>query len=404
MSVTTLQLTARDPIVARDGRPFGAGQGNRMRSLSWPLPSVVAGSFRTALVKANQALTFDGDMPQRLMKIEVAGVFPTVGQGLYLPAPSDCVWDEMTAKIHRVRPIPLEQGDGVDFLLDDLEPVRLTKEQAEDDFKPKTIPAWWPLQKYLEWLTTDTIEYVPEWFDNKFLSNAKVETRDHVCLDADMGAAAEGQIFATAGLNVTHLPKFGVNVGDKNLPFNKRFAEITLSVRVTMAEKAFAHVEDLNTWHPLGGERRLVHWQANGHSAAWRCPPEISAKLAAVEKDDGIRMVLATPAIFDHGWRPNWLDAITLTGKPTSYGPTLKLVGVSNARWKAVSGWSLAKLKDQPRGPKPIRRMVPAGSVYFFKKVEGDGNILATNGWLNPVSDSLQDRNDGFGLAVWGIW
>jgi CRISPR-associated protein Cmr3 len=115
-------------------------------------------------------------------------------------------------------------------------------------------------------------------------------------------------------------------------------------------------------------------------------------------------MVLATPAIFDHGWRPNWLDAITLTGKPTSYGPTLKLVGVSNARWKAVSGWSLAKLKDQPRGPKPIRRMVPAGSVYFFKKVEGDGNILATNGWLNPVSDSLQDRNDGFGLAVWGTW
>ena len=48
MSVTMLRLTARDPIIARDGRSFGAGQGNRMHGLAWPLPSVVAGSFRTA--------------------------------------------------------------------------------------------------------------------------------------------------------------------------------------------------------------------------------------------------------------------------------------------------------------------------------------------------------------------
>ena len=48
--------------------------------------------------------------------------------------------------------------------------------------------------------------------------------------------------------------------------------------------------------------------------------------------------------------------------------------------------------------------MVPAGSVYFFETVEGDGRILATKGWLRPVSDAPQDRNDGFGLAVWGTW
>ena len=55
-----LQLTPHDPLVARDGRPFGAGQGNRMRGLPWPLPSVVAGSFRTALVKAGSG-DFSGD-------------------------------------------------------------------------------------------------------------------------------------------------------------------------------------------------------------------------------------------------------------------------------------------------------------------------------------------------------
>ena len=48
--------------------------------------------------------------------------------------------------------------------------------------------------------------------------------------------------------------------------------------------------------------------------------------------------------------------------------------------------------------------MVPAGSVYFFEKVDGDARILATNGWLKPVSDAPQDCSDGFGLSLWGTW
>jgi hypothetical protein len=75
MSVATLQLTAHDPIIARDGRPFGMGQGNRMRGLSWPLPSVVAGSFRTALVKANPPFDFTRNTPHQLHRAEIAGVF-----------------------------------------------------------------------------------------------------------------------------------------------------------------------------------------------------------------------------------------------------------------------------------------------------------------------------------------
>jgi CRISPR-associated protein Cmr3 len=388
MSVTTLQLTARDPIVARDGRPFGAGQGNRMRGLGWPLPSVVAGSFRTALVKAHPDLDFGGDMPQRLMAIEVAGVFPTVDEQLYLPAPNDCVWNGDTGEIHAAMPFFIDQGR-CDFPIDGLRPVMYSDDPKKPDFKPKPVPAWWPVGKLTDWLLDKRVT-----FDANYLNAGIQETRDHVRLDAETGAAAEGQIFATAGLNVTHLPRYGVA---QSKAFQERFAEIALSARVTMAEEAFEHVKNLNAWHPLGGERRLVHWQRNDAAELWTCPEAVKP---ALESATHIRMLLATPAIFNHGWRPDWLDAKTLTGKPIDDGPTLKLAGISNARWKAVSGWSLAP----PRGPKPIRRMVPAGSVYFFVKVEGEGRTLATNGWLRPVCDALQDRNDGFGLAVWGTW
>ncbi len=150
MSVTILQLTPRDPIIARDGRPFGAGQGNRMRGLAWPLPSVVAGSFRTALVKAHPELDFTDNMPQRLMEIEVAGVFPTVGRELYLPAPNDCVWNGDTGKVHCRVPSRLSRTRRLRFPIDGLRPVLFSSDPEQPDFKPKPVPAWWPVAKFDE--------------------------------------------------------------------------------------------------------------------------------------------------------------------------------------------------------------------------------------------------------------
>jgi CRISPR-associated protein Cmr3 len=386
-----LQLTPHDPLVARDGRPFGAGQGQRMRGLPWPLPSVVAGSFRTALVKAGSG-DFSGDIPQRLMQIAVAGVFPVRDGGLYLPAPNDAVAapnenGKGIKCLHRVVPQPLTGG--CDLPADSLRPVMLSESQAGEDFKPAEVPGWWPVGKYAEWLLGKEV-----CFDPSFLRGPLQETRDHVCLDAERGAAAEGQIFATAGLNVTRLPRFGV---DGSRPLHERLAEITLSGRITIpdSETALTIGQQFGIWHPLGGERRMVHWrQEAAETTGWNCPAGIRSALATATK---VRMVLATPAVFKDGWKPGWLT----TGlEGDFFGVKLKLVGASNGRWKAVSGWSLA----QPRGPKPIRRMVPAGSVYFFEvEKPGDAAPLADL-WLQSVSDDEQERRDGFGLAVWGTW
>lgn len=410
----TLNITAHGPIIARDGRPFGAGQGQRMRGLPWPLPSAVAGSFRTALVKEDPKLDFADPMPQRLLSIAVAGVFPAVEGELNLPAPADCVWDHDAKVIHKAWPHKVNQG-GCDLPAPGLLPVLFSDDPSLADFKPEPPPAWWPVSRLADWLLGKDVS-----FDETFLGGAVQETRDHTCLDADRGAAAKKLLFSTAGLNVTHLPRHGV---DGSRPFSGRYAAVTLSARVRIpdSETGFEHAGRFRAWHPLGGERRLVHWQAADGDRMWACPPELEAGLRAAER---IRMVLVTPAIFEHGWRPNWLKKVAvadepsedgptssqatgpgtsepkLVGKPFDGGPTLRLVGVVAGRWKAVSGWSLAK----PVGPKAIRRMVPAGSVYFFEKVEGDCGRLADEGWLAPVSDSERDRNDGFGLAAWGTW
>ena len=394
MSVV-LQVTPHDPLVARDGRPFGAGQGTRMRGLPWPLPSVVAGSFRTALLKSSDGLDFSGNIPQRLMQINVAGVFPVHGGELYLPAPNDAVAEPNAdgkgiKVVHRVAPQPFTGG--CDLPEENLLPVMLSETQAHDDFKPADSPAWWPISKYAEWLLGKDV-----CFDSTFLRSPLQSMRDHVALDADRGAAEEGKIFASSNLNVTHLPRFGAKLDDDNIPFKERFVEVSLSARIAMpvSETELKLDNNFNIWHPLGGERRLVHWQTLA-SEVWKCP-EVIRNGIANQRTTAIRMVLATPAIFKHGWKPGWLTN-GLEGELK--GVKLKLVGVSNGRWKAVSGWSLAP----PLGPKPIRRMVPAGSVYFFEVLQGDASQLADKMWLQSVSDNEQEQRDGFGLATWGTW
>lgn len=391
-----LQLTPHDPLVARDGRPFGAGQGNRMRGLPWPLPSVVAGSFRTALVKAN-GLDFSGDTPRRLLQIAVAGVFPVHDGELYFPAPGDAVAEPVDAgkgikTVHRVTPQPADGG--CDFPGEQpLLPVMLTEAQAAADFKPAAMPGWWPQGQLAAWLTGQPVS-----FDRTFLGSPHQELRDHVCLDAERGAAAEGLLFATAGLNLAYMPRFGA---DPAGPFRERFAEVTLSARVAIpASEPALGGDRLDTWHPLGGERRLVHWRQGGGEGLWSCTGAVSEALNSATR---VRMVLTTPAVFTHGWKPGWLND-QLEGSPPESGVNLRLVGVSNGRWKAVSGWSLQPLPETGRpGPKPIRRTVPAGSVYFFDVVGGEPGKLAES-WLQPVSDDEQERRDGFGLAAWGTW
>jgi CRISPR-associated protein Cmr3 len=67
-------------------------------------------------------------------------------------------------------------------------------------------------------------------------------------------------------------------------------------------------------------------------------------------------------------------------------------------RWQAVSGWDMVARK-----PKAIRRVTPAGSVYWFEIVKATED-WAKKLWLTPISDSEQDRRDGFGLVLPGIW
>jgi len=394
---TTIKITCRDPIVSRDGRPFGMNQGNRMRAVNWPLPSVVAGSLRTLLGKVKRR-EFSLDTAKDLLQVEVSGLFPWGEQTekLYFPAPNDCV---ISPDKGPLRACPQDYEGGCDWPAPGLKPVMLTTDDAREDFKPRSGPAWWPVDQYVRWLLGLAVT-----INDEFLQAPLVEERTHVHLDAATGVAAVGMLFTTAALSLTHLPRYKTI---QDAPLDQRFAPVALLTRVVADNWTASALARLDALHPLGGERRLVHWNtANGNLSVWDCPKAVADALGSTNR---VRMVLATPAIFTGGWKPGWLDH-NLTGSPPESTVKLKLVGVCTQRWRAVSGWSLAPVNEKGQldsqgkcGPKPVKRMVPAGGVYFFEVIDGTGAALAES-WLRPVSDDEQDRRDGFGLALWGTW
>jgi len=148
-------------------------------------------------------------------------------------------------------------------------------------------------------------------------------------------------------------------------------------------------------------EPRTVRLGGDGHLAEVRTADAGDA-LAAVDElrrlvtahlDEGgtkVLLYLATPAIWRDGWRPPPLPGLVLkaavTGRPV-----------------AVSGWDLVQ-----RAPRPVRRAVPAGSVYYYEVDERTEGRAAASKVVEdhflgaPLGSELGEL--GFGAGLFGAW
>ena len=358
-------LQPHDSLVLRDNRFFG---GSAMHSSDWISPSVMAGSVRTVIGKSKGK--FDH---AELRKVAVAGPFPVQAGQLAFTPPCDLVAMEVGGKIHiwNVKPGEYLAGQGCD-LPAGIKPAMLDKNAPAG--KPVMVPGFWKLDHMIRWLVnpSDTKEYSSSK-DLSDLESPMFEERTHLEVEDSTKAAKPHMLFTCTGLA---LPVKGTS-------------SYALSVRISDADS----LKQNQFIHPVGGERRLVDWTLeNQKPSGWECPKEIQASLATAKK---VRMVLATPATFTNGWRPDWIDD-SLEGVVPGTSVKVKLVSACVPRWKAVSGWSF-----EQGGPKALRRSAPAGSVYFMEVISGESSELS-KAWMQSMSTA--EAAEGFGIALWGLW
>lgn len=398
--VLYLKITAHDPLIARDGRPFGLGI--RMKSLDWLYPSVLAGSVRTMLGNACNS-SFDEKTSEDLKRISISGPLPFWQGKLYIPQPKDLLVKEENKKrepnAFAIRPVNINGNDwrdcGCDLPTGGLYPAMLPGSVA-GEFKPAKTPLLWSMENMKKWLANASGEGFQSPPDQEkiagrtdFLNLPKKEARTHVKIDPMVGTSEDAKLFETIGLDF--------NIKDQE-------EKIELIARVEDEGKYADIASKIDSLNTIGGERRLARWKALKAQEGWTFPPDLASDFSSKKK---VRMILATPAIFSDGWKPGWLKDWQTNEAPDYWpnGLKLRLVSACIDRWKPVSGWSMEKNKNKSPGPKRIRRLVPAGSVYFFE-IEGDLDVasIAKDLWLRSVCDNDQDRRDGFGLALWGIW
>lgn len=383
----------RDPVIVRDGRPFGPDPGARAQSLPFPFPATLAGAVRTRHGEQHGGFDTGAVKAADVRALPMIGPFlvqlasdTNPNARLLLPAPADALLlpktDQHPPYRCWLRPLEIDASAQSDLAAHgqpgaQLWPVGMAAPEA---VKPLADPPtfWWR-DDYLKWLLAPGDGDIdPGALGLRGLS---AESRVHVRIDPASGTAVEGFLYQTSGREFTHRPtaKPAWRLADTE----------TLALLVMTSADLD---EGLGS---LGGERRTVFWQRGDATLLPSCP---EALRSAIQTAQACRLLLATPGIFAQGLLPqlNWLQI-----------PDIKLAikGAVASRYDVISGWDYA---HGPHGQaKPTRRLAPAGTVYYLSLAgnsEAAIDQFIEQVWLQPISDAAQDRLDGFGVALLGAW
>ncbi len=421
-----LQIRPVDSLLIRDGRPFDNSPGIKASSMNQVPSSVVAGTIRTLLGKSyldGEGDRFKGEPFNWIKKSIVRGPLYEWGDRVFYPIPTDISFelnekDKLQARF--IVPCKLDEdsgylGTGKEGRHENMWPPV----SHERGGKARKVPGFISAELLIDWLCGHATpenwrEALDFWAENEgdlmflsaeqrrhmhFLSPFTLEERIHVAIDPETYLSKDQALFATEMLVMPD--------------------GMTMLAEVESQSPFQRDIEPISTLHSIGGKRRLAQFTEIAEPLSWleahahvrKVKEALQVKKAGA--DQYVKMVLVTPAYFAKGWKPRWLDDSSKTTRDFNEvfnlvmddkRLVLQLRWACVDRWLPISGWRYSDMQE-----KQVRRMVPAGSVFFFQVLAGDPTELIEMKWLAPMSDANRrkgsfDKEDGFGLAVWGVW
>lgn len=370
-------IEALDPLLFRDGRPFGAT--SRAASVPLPPPSALAGAARTRSGIGPDGV-FQAERAKDLLQEAVTGplLVRVNAQGhlqdwLFTRPADATVWTGGGI----TRSVPLDLGPAVTSATHHSGVLPAGPTGKIPSGKPDSHAApLWSMSAMMAWLEApgDSAPWPQAPTDTEALPVP--EPRLHVGIEPGRQTADDGMLFETEGRSWSWFAQ------DR-----RKEARIGMVVRTSLAMKPGPSV--------VGGERRMAVWREVHAKDQQR--PTIPPAVIRSARAGSVRLILATAGHYKAGVPPQ-PDAFHPPGAP-------KVVSAIRSfivdRWETTSGWDLAR-----GGPKGTRRLAPAGSVFFLELGGNDDEReqWARAAWLSPLSDDPQSARDGFGIALLGAW
>lgn len=316
----SLFLEPMDVWLFRDGKPFDAQSDHRARSLFPPSPLVMQGVIRSHYLTVKGVNLAD---PKA-----IADLVGTVEgyKGLRLRGPF--IAKRENGRFVRYFPVPADAAPCDEEHLQALRPIKpdgavLTNAPADLPMlfcPPEREPT---KKEFGQWLTEEDLLRCLNGAAVKALKSSDLfvfESRLGIARDDARRVTQEGMLYEVEYVR----PARGVGLW-----------------------LDLAGYDDWPTSGVLriGGEGRAAQFEQQ----AERPWPEVPDPLPT-----SFKMYLATPAYFRQGWRPaDWGDFFT---------GDVRLMAVALNRYQTLGGYDWAA-----GSPKPARRYVPAGSVYYFR-------------------------------------
>jgi len=414
-----LWLEPLDVLLFRDSRPFAGGESHRARSLFPPNPLTFQGAIRALLLSrelAGNGLSF-ADY-RRFLRSKALGREEDIANLKNLETIVSRWGDATSFGSLRLRgpfiakrgpeglevffPLPLDVFLLADVSAKEREPALLAPLEhtwkEPPSFNGPWIPSLMPL-----WTLKEVEEATGYWLT--------IEGMKGYLLGED------GQRWLSEGRTIySREPRFGIKIqrGTRTVEQGmlymaefirlKRRAGFLLELGAEQGEDLLRPLGDSGLL-ALGGEGRAARYERLSENPLREVKENLKERLKAnSEGKPLLKLYLAMPAVFRNGWKPDFLNR-DLCG--TVNGVEIRLIAAAVGKPLHLGGWDLALGR-----PKPLRRAVPPGSVYYFQIENGDADSLekavdafhfttelqgsATDGSLRELA------NIGFGLTLVG--
>ena len=384
-----------DVLLFRDGRPFSAGEGHRARSIFPPTPNTMQGVIRSRVLAercgryrqyrdrclncpdqnnctipeeiglpANLATNEDGHFGKMHLKGPL--IANNDQQLFYFPMPADVV---------QVK----DKGSSATPQLRILQPLS-TQLPGRNDGHRQLLPLWTP--------ETKLVESVQGYLDQHQLQQYLLSSCPQTVTKTDLLFAKESRF----GIEVNYSRQTVKESQLYQTEFVRCLPNVGLYVEMEGIRQLGADPDATSGLMAIGGENRASSYIQLETGVDWS---ELKRQFCQqLPQAAGFKLYLATPTIFKQGWLPSWINADTLEGEYKGVPVQLKAAAI--ARYQIFGGWDVAHNR-----PKPTRRAVSAGSVYYFSTKAEPATIFDTFHWQNLADE---DAQIGYGLGLVGLW
>ena len=333
-----LIIKALDTLTFGTGKPTVRGEDTFSAGMFPPFPSVVRGAARAAWLYENGTFDIAGTSDDPTMQYYISEYSLLLDNTPHFPVPSDYLWDDDKKSLVRCG---IRGNDGLSSLTS---PIQLW---AEVDGKVVTAERRYvPLKAMQAYLNGEALT------ESVALTDYSTdESKVGIYIERNLGTAKKRMLYRSPLVRPTSV---------------KGGASIAANI---------SGVETVPGLTRFGGENKVAHF---GEYCG-----EISPA-GAIGENGIFRLYLATPAIFKSGYLPKL---------PVS----AKLLTAAVYGYDSVGGFDM-----KTKRPKPMRRAVKAGSVYYYKLSDNDAESREAILRLHSTSLSDYSREDGFGICYIG--